>query len=384
MNEKKAKPIRNLLIDCSNFDKGWSDSSSLFIYAASLIKGFQKYGHSHVYVLVRKEKEESLKKLIGSDYNRIVLEENELSPKCITFYRIFGFLPRNVKEEMKRRKITTVLQPTHLHSFFYYHRPFKQFTVIHDLFEYDLVKTRRGRLSYFIWRLYHWMLIRKFPNLITISKVTYDELFRLDGRKSHIVHNSLAFDFTVTEQPVDNVRGKHFILDVNRFPPYKNTELLIRALSLLKNRIPHILYLKGDHFFGEHRLYLERLTSELGLECRVIFDTDYRTEGEIRYLYSHADLFVSPSLKEGFGWTPIEAAILKTPVLVSNLEVFKEVTCGKIPTFDPYSPEDLAAQISAILDNPPTVEERTELAEFFQEEYSLKKQINLLEEIFDS
>ncbi len=374
-------PTRNLLIDCSNFEEGWVASSSLFIYAVRLIKGFLQYGHSRVHVLIRKEMEERMDKLIGVDYNKIVLDKEDLHSDCKMYYRIFGVLPRKLKVELRERKIRTVLQPTHRHSFLYYHRPYKQFTVIHDLFLYDNVRAWRGRLSYFIWRLYHWMLVRKFPHLITISKASHDELLRRDGRKSQIVHNSFAFDFMIQERTVETVSGKSYILDINRFAPYKNAELLIRALGLLKNRIPHVLYLKGDHSFGDHHQYLARLAKELGLENRVIFDIDYRTEGELRYLYSNADLFVSPSLKEGFGWTPIEAAILKTPVLVSDLEIFKEVTCGKIPTFDPHSPEDLAVHIMEILNNPPTIKERTELAEFFLETYSLKKQIERLEEI---
>lgn len=374
-------PSRNLLVDCSNFDDGWSTASSLFLYAGRLIKGLLQSGHYQVHVLIRREREEQMDQLIGGDYSKIVLEKDEIDPRKSALYRIFGVLPRKLKEELKKKNIRIVLQPTHLQSFFYYPRPYRQFTVIHDLFEYDLVRDRRGRLNYFIWRLYHRMLIRKFPHLITISKATHDELLRLDGRESRIVHNSLAFDFMIPEQTVESIVGRSYILDINRFAPYKNAELLIRTLGLLKDRIPHSLYLKGDNFFGEHRLYLERLASDLGLGDRVIFDIDYRTEGEIRYLYTHADLFVSPSLMEGFGWTPIEAAILKTPVLVSDLEVFKEVTCGKIPTFDPHSPEDLAARITAILDNPPAMEDRTELMEFFLDTYSLKKQIERLEEV---
>ena len=95
-------------------------------------------------------------------------------------------------------------------------------------------------------------------------------------------------------------------------------------------------------------------------------------------------MFVSPSLKEGFGFTPIEAAILKTPVLVSDIEVFKEISCGKIPTFAPSSPEDLAQHIMAILNNPPSEQEREELAEFFLHRYSLENQIRRLEEIMES
>ena len=85
----------------------------------------------------------------------------------------------------------------------------------------------------------------------------------------------------------------------------------------------------------------------------------------MRYLYTHADLFVSPSLKEGFGWTPIEAVIMKTPTIVSDISVFKEVTCGKIPMFNPYSPDNLAIHMKDMLTNPPSEKAKTSLASFF-------------------
>lgn len=378
---QKRKKSRNLLIDCSFYTANWGEVGSLVFYAVRLIKGFQQYGHYKVHVLLWRERESLFDNLIGQEYNKIVLDRFEHLSENKLLYKLFGILPRELKKELKIKNIGTVILPTHLQNFFYFPRPFKYFTVVHDLFEYDLTRERRGKFSYFIWRMYHRFLMWRFPNLITISQATHNDLLRQDFRHSKIVHNSLAFDFKIPEQTVERVLDKRYILDINRFPPYKNTELLIRALDLLKDKIPHILYLKGDRFFEGHRLYLEKLASELGLEDRVVFDVDYRTEGEIRYLYTHADLFVSPSLKEGFGWTPIESAILKTPVLVSDLDVFHEVTCGKIPTFDPHSPEDLAAKMLGILNDPPSMRERTELADFFLEQYSLRKQIERLEEI---
>ena len=123
------------------------------------------------------------------------------------------------------------------------------------------------------------------------------------------------------------------------------------------------------------------LVSQLGLENRVIFDTSYRSEGEMRYLYTHADLFVTPSLEEGFGYTPIEAAVLKTPVLISDIPVLKEVTQGKIESFNPHSPEELAEKMNKIISNPPSDEERTALSEFYLREYSLEKQIERFTEV---
>jgi glycosyltransferase involved in cell wall biosynthesis len=204
----------------------------------------------------------------------------------------------------------------------------------------------------------------------------------LEGVDSFVIYNSIPFDFSVNEQPVDTVNGKRFILDVNRFNRYKNAEILIRSFNQIKNEIPHLLYLKGNKLNPAGYDFLKTLVSELKLENRVILDDSYRSKEEMRYLYRHADLFVSPSLKEGFGWTPIEAAILKTPVLISNIDVLMEVTCNKLPNFNPRSSNELSKKVLELLKNPPEKEEREKLAMFYLRKYSLKNQIDKMVKVF--
>ena len=249
------------------------------------------------------------------------------------------------------------------------------------MFLLDRLRTKQWKTLFPLVQVYLLFLLRKFSGLISISEGTHVDLVQWGNLESEIAYNSMPFDFSAPEQSVPEIPGRKYILDINRYERYKNAETLIRAFYQLKDTIPHILYLKGDKNNVEDRSVLEKLVAELGLEDRVVFDMVIRTEGEMRYLYSHADLFVSPSLKEGFGWTPIEAAISRTPVLVSDIEIFKEITCDKIPRFNPHSPEDLAAHILETLNNPPSEQEKTELADFFLETYSLKKQISRLEEI---
>lgn len=368
----------SLLIDCTYINRFFDSSNSLVIYAVSLIKGFVKYSHFHIHILVWREKVAFIDELLGMEVDKIILDHSDLTISWRPYYRLTGFLPNKLRKEINERHISKVLHPFHYGVLFFFPRTIKLYGVIHDIFLYDKVKGERGKISYFIWYHYQRYFLRKFSGLISISKKTHDDFLEREGVNSEIVYNSIPFNITIVEQPVKNVLGKQYILDINRFQSYKNAELLVRAFDLCKNDYHGYLYFKGDHDYEEDRLALEGLVKELGLEKRVIFDMDYRTEGEMRYLYSHADLFVSPSLKEGFGWTPIEAAILKTPVLVSDIEVFREVTCNKLTTFDPHSPEDLAKHILEMLNNPPSEQEREEIAEFFLERYSLKNQIEQL------
>lgn len=384
MKKNESNPESNLLIDCTYIKDNNDLSDSLAFYGCRLIQGFLRYGHYTIHVLLWRDIEARLDNLVGEPFDKIILDKDEIPARYLRSYnRLRGILPPGLKDELRRRSIQKVLLPSHYNSFFHFLHPFTQYTVVHDLFYIERNREFRGKMSYLKWRIRDKLSLRLYRHLITISKVVQDDVRHYAGKNSRVLYNSLAFDFDIPEKTVEGISGKPYILDVNSLQERKNTAALIRALGMLKDRIPHVLYLKvkSNLYFEEIRQRLERLASDYGVKDRVIFDSEFRTVGELRYLYTHADLFVSPSLLEGFGWTPIEAAILKTPVLVSDIDIFKEVTCGKIPTFDPRSPEDLAAHIQEILMNPPTLEERTELADFFLETYSLKKQIERLEAI---
>lgn len=372
---------KTLLVDCSYIERHWSSSSALVIYAVRLIQGFLEYGSTRICVLVWKDKEEMMDNLIGREYDKIVLDRNDLFTQWRPFYRLTGILPAQLRKGITDRYISTVLLPYNNGVVFFYPKGIRHYAVVHDVFLLDRLREKKGAIRFSLLNLYLKYLLRKFTALISISEFTQRDLLQREGVESEVAHNSISFDFSVAEMPISSLLEKKYILDINRYERYKNAETLIRAFNLLKDMIPHLLYLKGGRDSVEDRLLLEHLVAKLGLIDRVVFDMEVRTEGEMRYLYSHADLVVSPSLKEGFGWTPIEGAILQVPVLVSDIEVFKEVTCGKISTFDPHSSEDLAKHILAILKNPPSKKVRKDLAKFFLNKYSLKNLIERFEEI---
>lgn len=65
-------------------------------------------------------------------------------------------------------------------------------------------------------------------------------------------------------------------------------------------------------------------------------------------LYSGAEWFVYLSMYEGFGLPPLEAMACGTPVLVSDIEVFKEVVGGAAVTVDCYDVDRIAQSLIAI------------------------------------
>lgn len=101
------------------------------------------------------------------------------------------------------------------------------------------------------------------------------------------------------------------LLSVGELNPNKNHEVVIRALAKISDRSVHYAIAGA----GELRDYLVNLADELGVGERVHL-LGYRNDTP--ELYAAADLYVHPSIREGFGMAPAEAIAEKIPVLCSH------------------------------------------------------------------
>lgn len=100
------------------------------------------------------------------------------------------------------------------------------------------------------------------------------------------------------------------------------------------------------------------------------------SEEALKYLYEHAQLFISPSLREGFGYTPIEAAICKCPVICSRCEALPDTTQNKLIYYHP--PQDTKAlgdTIMHTLQNPPSSRQLNQISADYTNAYSCSKQV---------
>lgn len=369
----------NLLIDCSFVNDKHFFPTSLALYAGRLLQGFKDSEVFNVSAIVYRGMEDVINNLSGFKVEAILVDEHTRVTPWRIVDRVLGLIP--FKAELEKRHIDVSISPWAFGCYFFFSRKYRHHLIVQDMAPYYIQKERLNPALFGLWCFYRRLLNRNVRGFVSISQKTKEEFMRFDGRESVVVYNSLPLDFPEQEKAVAAVADKRYILDVNRFHKYKNAETLIKAFYLIKDRISHILYLKGDDRHPEDCLQLGQLVADLGLTDRVVFDRANRTESEMRFLYTHADLFVSPSLMEGFGWTPIEAAILKVPVLISNIDVMREISCGRLSTFDPYSAEDLASHIEIILNNPPDDNTRAELSDFFLNKYSLKAQIDGLTKV---
>jgi glycosyltransferase involved in cell wall biosynthesis len=136
------------------------------------------------------------------------------------------------------------------------------------------------------------------------------------------------------------------VLCVAQKRPYKNLRCLIGALPALDPDVVLVLPGSPTPYERELRAYAR----ELGVSERVRFP-EWLSEEQVEGLYACAEVFVLPSLIEGFGLPVIEAMLRGAPVACSDIPTLAEVAGDAALTFDPHSQEQVTAAIGRLLDD---------------------------------
>jgi len=179
------------------------------------------------------------------------------------------------------------------------------------------------------------------------------ELLGVDADRVSVIYGGIEARFnpkaesaadTICRQTYDLDRP--YILSLGTVEPRKNYKRLIRAYAALRDA-------EGDHLpqlviaGGKGWLYhsIFATVDQLGLREHVRF-LGYVHDAHLPSLYRGAELFVFPSLYEGFGFPPLEAMASGCPVVCSNSSSLPEVVGDAAITIDPHDEDALAAGIS--------------------------------------
>lgn len=148
------------------------------------------------------------------------------------------------------------------------------------------------------------------------------------------------------------LRPHDYVLWVGGFRPHKNLNVLIQAFAALPadQRRETRLVLAG-RASNEYAEWLRRQAEEAGVGEEVVFP-GYIPDDDLPALYSGAAVFVFPSLYEGFGLPPLEAAACGVPVLCADRPPLTEVMGSAAGYFDPLEVGALAHLLSEVLGSP--------------------------------
>jgi glycosyltransferase involved in cell wall biosynthesis len=140
-----------------------------------------------------------------------------------------------------------------------------------------------------------------------------------------------------------------FVLTVGDLQPRKNHLGLIQAFEELLRahpHLPHRLVMVGkETWYAPH---IRRAAQKSSVSDRIHF-TGWVADDDLRRFYAAADLFVFPSLYEGFGLPILEAMACGRAVLCSNTSAMPEVANAAGILFDPYSVPEIARAMQDVL-----------------------------------
>lgn len=189
-------------------------------------------------------------------------------------------------------------------------------------------------------------MIFKADGIIAISENTKKDLiniYNVDEKKIKVIYlaNSLAMNVTsprIVKEP--------YILYVGNRGGYKNAETLLYAFagSRYKKNLK-IVFFSGGAFSDREKQIITELKLENDIEQ--LFGDDV----VLANLYKYAEIFVYPSLYEGFGLPILEAMHYGTPVITSDSSSLPEVGGDAAVYFTPDSADELAECMDRLLDD---------------------------------
>lgn len=215
--------------------------------------------------------------------------------------------------------------------------------------------TRANRWHY---RLMMPLSLRRARRIVVPSETTRRDVLRLvpgAAERVRVIPLGIEERFGVVPAEAERAQLKAklgvegpYILFVGGLEPKKNVAGLIEAFRLLGQRVtlPHRLVIAGARSWDGPRI--ERALRASGLAGRVV-RTGYVPPERLPALYRAADLFVFPSLYEGFGLPPLEAMACGVPTVVSGGGALAEVAGPAARVVDPATPGNLAEAMEAVL-----------------------------------
>ena len=215
---------------------------------------------------------------------------------------------------------------------------------VHDLIYYSN-RTPPRNLPWPIrglWRLYHlswWpqrMLLNRADAVMTVSETTQKLI-----EQHHLTRKPITVVSNAATAPADlsvdrTMPGSGILVYMGSFMPYKNVDALVRAAAALPGYTLHLMSRIDD---AERT----RLTA-LAPQANLVFHNG-ATDAEYLELLQEATALVTASRDEGFGIPLVEAMNVGTPVITSDIAIFREIGGDAALYFDPDSPDELAARV---------------------------------------
>ena len=239
---------------------------------------------------------------------------------------------------------------------------------IHDLILHHYPSSRATTLPkpiYWLKILAYKIVLKRVINrartIITISEATGNDIKKFYPKVANKI-NIIPIAPAEKVAPTEIILPENYFLTVGAAYPHKNLEMLIRAFQMTRLSRPEIKLI----IVGKKDFFMKRLEQEVINNChsRALSavalakeeggnpDTKNNTniifwgeadETTLATLYTHTSAYLLPSLIEGFGLGPLEALQYGAPIIVSDIQVLKEILEDSVTFVNPNN-ENLWAE----------------------------------------
>jgi glycosyltransferase involved in cell wall biosynthesis len=227
--------------------------------------------------------------------------------------------------------------------------PRKTVVTIHGL-EYEFCPEAYSLLDRWYMRLSIRFSCRAASTVIAVSENTkrdLERLYRLSSNKIVVIPEGYEQDSKFNLK-IKNTKSQPYLLFIGRVEERKNVRRIVEAFGILKEkyRIPHRLVLVGRPGYGYENIQY-RISNTKYRDS--VIELGYVGEEEKWELLRGADVFVFPSLYEGFGIPVLEAQSVGAPVVTANVSSLPEVGGDGAVFVDPFRAESIAEGIWKVL-----------------------------------
>ena len=347
-------------------------------YVRNLLRQLSQLDHDSEYILLCRREDRSVADELGENFRAVTESSSQYS------------LGEQISIPVRLGRTSPDLFHTP-HYVLPVLTPCRSIVTIHDCIHLIFPEYLRNRMAHTYARTMFWTAVNRASRILTVSEASKRDILRFFGvadDKVTVIHNAIDDRFykDPPEEHIVRVRERYqlsgrFLMYAGNVKPHKNIERLIDAFVLLRRDGLDDLKLLITGSEISRYATLRRAVHRHNLHKHVRF-LGYQSEETLATLYRLADVFVFPSLYEGFGLPPLEAMASGTPVIVSNVSSLPEVVGDAGVLVNPYEPRAIADGIQRVLVDRTLRENLIKRGLIRAKSFSWAKSVNRIREIY--
>lgn len=307
-------------------------------------------------------------------------------------YERLGWRTFGIRRQLKKHRIDLYHGLSNELPYGLDRMPLRSVVSIHDLIfrHYPHQYPRTDRMIYDLKTRY---ACRHADRIIAISESTKQDLMSFYGVPEHrirVLYQTCAEQFLQDKSDtlIEKVSRRYqlpdeYMLYVGSITPRKNLLSILEAMTRMPKSMELPLVIVGSG-----KAYLDKVKSFIrqhGLDPYVFFIQPLNED--LPFIYQKANLFIYPSLYEGFGIPIIEALFSRTPVITSQVSSMPEAAGPDSLLIDPTDVDAIGHAIRQVLEDTALRQSMTEkgyaYAQRFRGETLSKQLVDIYQEVLE-